>query len=42
MKNQGKIIFWIGVSIAVIVGAIISYDPGAVCQIDADNLPESL
>lgn len=42
MNKQGKIIFWIGASIAVIMGAIISYDPGAVCQIDADNLPESL
>jgi len=42
MKNLGKIIFWIGLSITIIMGAIVSYDPGAICKLDANNLPQTL
>jgi len=42
MKKPGVIIFWIGVFLAVVMGAIISYDPGAVCNLDPDNLPQEL
>jgi len=42
MNKFGKIIFLIGVAIAFIMGAIISYDPGFVCHLDPDNLPETI
>jgi len=42
MKNLGKLVFWIGLSIAVIMGAIVSYDPGAVCNLDSNHLPETI
>ncbi|TLX73753.1 hypothetical protein E9993_14945 [Labilibacter sediminis] len=42
MNNNGKIIFWIGVSLAVIMGAIVSYDPGVICKIDSNNLPDTI
>ena len=42
MNKTGKIIFFIGVSIATIMGAIISYDPGFICHLDPENLPETI
>lgn len=42
MNKLGKGIFFIGVALAIIMGAIISYDPGFVCHLDPDNLPETL
>ena len=42
MNKKGKIIFFIGVSIAVLAGIVISLDPGFICQIDADNLPNTI
>ena len=42
MNKLGKVIFWSGVSLTVIMGAIVSFDPGFVCQIDSDNLPETI
>jgi len=42
MKKLGKIIYWIGVSLAVIMGAMVSYDLGAVCNLDSNNLPQTI
>lgn len=42
MKKAGRIIFWIGVVLAVSMGAIISYDPGTFCNLDSENLPETI
>ncbi len=42
MNKHGKIIFWIGVTFTVIVGVIVSIDPGFVCDLDQDNLPETI
>ena len=42
MNKIGKSIFFIGVAIAIIMGAIISYDPGFVCHLDPENLPETI
>jgi hypothetical protein len=42
MNKLGKVIFWIGVSLAVIMGAIVSYDLGFVCHLDPENLPETI
>ena len=42
MNKLGKILFWSGVSLAVIMGVIVSYDPGFVCQLDSENLPETI
>jgi len=42
MNKSGKVVFIIGVSIAVILGAVISYDPGAICNLDENNLPQTI
>ena len=42
MKEPGKIIFWIGVFVAVSLGLIVSIDPGVVCNIDSENLPQNI
>lgn len=42
MSRLGKFIFLIGGSLAVIMGAIVSYDPGAICHINPDNLPQTI
>ena len=42
MKNFGKTTFWIGISIAIIMGIIISWDPGFFCNLDKNHLPQSI
>ena len=42
MSRPGIVVFWIGVLWAVVMGLIVSIDPGYVCQLDADNLPTTL
>ncbi len=42
MGRTGIVVFWIGVLSAVIVGLIVSLDPGYVCRLDADNPPATL
>jgi len=42
MKRYGKIIFAIGVFIAVLMGAIVSWDPGTFCNLDANNPPDTI
>ena len=42
MSKPGIVVFWIGVLLAVIIGLIVSLDPGYVCQLDADNLPSTV
>ena len=42
MKKFGKTIFWIGLSIAIIMGIIVSWDPGYFCNLDKNNLPQSI
>ena len=42
MSKPGIVVFWIGILWAVIMGLIVSLDPGYVCQLDADNLPTTL
>lgn len=42
MDRLGKLIFLIGVCIAIIMGVIVSYDPGFVCHLDSENLPETI
>jgi hypothetical protein len=41
MRKPGIVVFWVGVLLAVIMGLIVSLDPGYVCQLDADNLPST-
>ncbi|MGA9270587.1 MAG: hypothetical protein WBV45_08200 [Lutimonas sp.] len=38
MKKLGKVVFGIGVFLAVTMGVIVSIDPGYVCHLDAENL----
>ena len=42
MNKHGKILFWIGVIFTLIMGTIISIDPGFFCNIDSDNLPQTI
>ena len=42
MNKSGIVVFSIGVLWAVIMGLIVSLDPGYVCRLDGDNLPTSL
>jgi len=42
MKKIGKTTFWIGLSIAIIMGIIVSWDPGYFCNLDKNNLPQSI
>lgn len=42
MRKPGIIVFLIGILWAVIMGLIVSLDPGYVCQLDTDNLPTTL
>lgn len=42
MDKSGKIVFGIGVLWAVIVGLVVSLDPGLVCRLEPDNLPTTL
>jgi hypothetical protein len=42
MSKPGKVVFIIGISLAVIMGIIASFDPGFVCQLDSENLPTTL
>jgi len=42
MGKLGKIVFGIGVFLAIIMGVIVSYDPGYVCQLDVENLPTNI
>jgi len=42
MKKSGKITFWIGLSISIIMGVIVSWDPGCFCNLDSNNLPQSI
>lgn len=42
MSKPGIIVFWSGVLWAVIMGLVVSLDPGYICQLDADNLPSTL
>ncbi len=41
MKN-GKVVFFFGVFISVMLGLIVSLDPGAVCKLDPDNPPDTI
>lgn len=41
MEKMGKVLFFTGALIAIIIGVIVSYDPGFVCNLDAESLPES-
>lgn len=42
MSKPGIAVFLIGIAWAVVMGLIVSLDPGYVCQLDADNLPTTL
>ena len=42
MNKLGKVIYWIGVSLVLIMGAMVSYDPGAICNLDSKNLPQTI
>ena len=42
MSKSGAVVFGMGLSLAVIMGLIVSLDPGLVCRLDADNLPTTL
>ena len=42
MNIFGKVLFGIGVSLAVIMGIIVSIDPGFVCHLDPENLPTDI
>jgi hypothetical protein len=42
MRKSGTVLFGIGVALAVSAGLIVSWDPGYVCKLDADNLPTTL
>ena len=42
MEKMGRVLFFVGVAIAIILGVIISYDPGFFCQLDKENLPDSI
>ena len=42
MNKLGKIIFFIGVTFTVVMGLIVSLDPGFVCGLDTDNLPKTI
>lgn len=42
MAQKGKIIFWGGVFSTVLMGLIVSIDPGDVCNLDPANLPETI
>ena len=42
MENKGKAIFWVGVLSTVLMGLIVSIDPGYVCNLDPENLPETI
>ncbi len=42
VNKNGKIIFWIGVALALIMGAVVSYDPGFFCNLDSDNPSQAI
>ena len=42
MNKLGKVVFGIGIFLAVTMGVIVSIDPGYVCQLDAENLPQTI
>ena len=42
MKKYGKTIYWVGVSIASIMGIMVSLDPGFFCNLNENNLPQSI
>lgn len=42
MNKLGIILFWSGVSLTVIMGVIVSLDPGLACQLDSENLPDTI
>jgi len=42
MSKRGKVLFFIGVLLALIMGIVVSWDPGFFCNLDKSNLPESL
>jgi len=41
MNKFGKVVFGIGVFLAVMMGVIVSIDPGYVCHLDAENFPST-
>ena len=42
MNKLGKIVFGVGVFLAVAMGVIVSIDPGYFCHLDAENLPTTI
>lgn len=42
MSKSGAVLFATGLSFAVIMGLVVSLDPGLVCQLDSENLPTTL
>lgn len=42
MENKGKAIFGVGIFITVFMGLFVSLDPGAVCNLDPENLPKTI
>ena len=42
VSKSGRFVFGFGVLWAVIMGLVVSLDPGYVCQLDAENLPTTL
>jgi len=42
MNKSGTIIFFIGVIFTSLIGIIVSLDPGFVCHLDPDNLPDKI
>jgi hypothetical protein len=42
MNRSGAVIFATGLALAVIMGLVVSLDPGLVCQLDSENLPTTV
>lgn len=42
MSKSGAAVFGTGLSLAVIMGLIVSFDPGLVCRLDSENLPTTI
>jgi hypothetical protein len=42
MNKLGKVVFGTGVLLAVMMGVIVSIDPGYVCHLDAENPPTTI
>lgn len=42
MTKSGAVVFGAGLSLAVIIGLLVSLDPGLVCHLDSENLPTTI